>query len=245
MNFDKIAIVLVDTQLPENIGLVARSMYNFGFNDLRLVNPKIEWPSEKALAVSVDAKSIIEKAKVYGTLRESLKGVNLSIGYTARQRDMSKQFSDNIAMVSEINENKYNENIAIIFGGESSGLTNDHLSLITRCATIDTHENFSSLNLSHAVNVFCYSLFAEFFRSEKPIDKISRSNGSQNDLMYFFDHLEKELEVRGFFQPEEKMQKMKQNLRNIFHRADLSDREIATLRGVVTVLAEYSKTREI
>ena len=135
MNFDKIAIVLVDTQLPENIGLVARSMYNFGFNDLRLVNPKIEWPSEKALAVSVDAKSIIEKAKVYGTLRESLKGVNLSIGYTARQRDMSKQFSDNIAMVSEINENKYNENIAIIFGGESSGLTNDHLSLITRCAT--------------------------------------------------------------------------------------------------------------
>ena len=76
MNFDKIAIVLVDTQLPENIGLVARSMYNFGFNDLRLVNPKIEWPSEKALAVSVDAKSIIEKAKVYGTLRESLKAVS-------------------------------------------------------------------------------------------------------------------------------------------------------------------------
>ena len=63
--------------------------------------------------------------------------------------------------------------------------------------------------------------------------------------MYFFDHLEEELESRGFFQPKEKMPKMKQNLRNIFHRADLSEREIATLRGVVTVLTEYRKTKEI
>mgnify|MGYP005715530725 FL=1 len=69
--------------------------------------------------------------------------------------------------------------------------------------------------------------------------------GNQNELMHFFDHIEKELENRGFFQPEEKMPKMKQNLRNIFHRADLSDREIATLRGVVTVLSDYRKTEEI
>ena len=65
MSLNNISIILVDTQLPENIGLVARSMYNFGFSDLRLVNPKLDWPSEKAHAVSVDAKLIIESAKVY------------------------------------------------------------------------------------------------------------------------------------------------------------------------------------
>ena len=135
--------------------------------------------------------------------------------------------------------------IGVVFGGEASGLTNDHLSLITKCVTIDTHENFSSLNLSHAVNVFCYSLFSQVFKTEQLVDKNSEPHGSQNDLIYFFDHLEEELESRGFFQPEEKMSKMKQNLRNIFHRADLSEREIATLRGVVTVLTEYRKTKEI
>jgi tRNA/rRNA methyltransferase len=158
---------------------------------------------------------------------------------------MSKQFSNNSKIISEIKEQKINDSIGVVFGGEASGLTNDHLSLITKCVTIDTHENFSSLNLSHAVNVFCYSLFSKVFKTEQLVDKNSEPHGSQNDLMYFFDHLEEELESRGFFQPEEKMPKMKQNLRNIFHRADLSEREIATLRGVVTVLTEYRKTKEI
>ena len=63
MNFDKISIILVDTQLPENVGLVARSMYNFGFTNLKLVSPKLEWPSEKALAVAVDAKNIDENIR--------------------------------------------------------------------------------------------------------------------------------------------------------------------------------------
>ena len=80
---------------------------------------------------------------------------------------------------------------------------------------------------------------------EKVVHENSLTRGNQNELMHFFDHIEKELENRGFFQPEEKMPKMKQNLRNIFHRADLSDREIATLRGVVTVLSDYRKTEEI
>ena len=245
MNFDKISIILVDTQLPENVGLVARSMYNFGFTNLKLVSPKLEWPSEKAHAVAVDAKNIVENIKVYSSLREALSDSNYSIGYTARLRDMSKQFSDNSKIISEIKEQKINDSIGVVFGGEASGLTNDHLSLITKCVTIDTHENFSSLNLSHAVNVFCYSLFSQVFKTEQLVDKNSEPHGSQNDLMYFFDHLEEELESRGFFQPEEKMPKMKQNLRNIFHRADLSEREIATLRGVVTVLTEYRKTKEI
>ena len=67
---------------------------------------------------------------------------------------------------------------------------------------------------------------------------------SKNELIYFFEHLESELETRGFFEPKEKMAKMKQNLKNLFHRADLNEREIATLRGVVTALTSYSKSQK-
>ena len=183
--------------------------------------------------------------RIYTTLREALSDSTLSIAYTARKRDMSKQFTDNKSIIKEIHDEHNNDKLAVVFGGEASGLTNDHLSLVTRCVTIDTHENFSSLNLSHAVNVFCYSIFSLMRDDEKVVDENSLTRGNQNELMHFFDHIEKELENRGFFQPEEKMPKMKQNLRNIFHRADLSDREIATLRGVVTVLSDYRKTEEI
>ena len=81
-------------------------MYNFGFSDLRLVNPKLDWPSEKAHAVSVDAKSIIESAKVYSTLREAISDSTLSIAYTARKRDMSKQFTDNKSIIREIHDER-------------------------------------------------------------------------------------------------------------------------------------------
>ena len=114
--------------------------------------------------------------------------------------------------------------------------------LLCKCATIETHTNFSSLNLSHAVNVFCFSVFNSLTKISDNASFNNEIQTNQNDLLYFFDHLEKELEERGFFQPPEKMTKMKQNLRNIFHRADLNDREIATLRGVVTVLTEYKKS---
>ena len=102
-------------------------MYNFGFTNLKLVSPKLEWPSEKAHAVAVDAKNIVENIKVYSSLREALSDTNYSIGYTARLRDMSKQFSDNSKIISEIKNQKINDSIGVVFGGEASGLTNDHL----------------------------------------------------------------------------------------------------------------------
>ena len=92
MYLKNLSIILVDTQLPENIGLVARSMFNFGFEKLKLVNPKVDWPNEKALAVSVDASSIIENASIYSSLREALNDETYSIAFTARKRDMNKEF---------------------------------------------------------------------------------------------------------------------------------------------------------
>ena len=90
MNFSNLVIILVDTQLAENIGLASRAMFNFGIMNLRLVNPKIEWPSEKANAVSVDAKDIVDQASVYNDLRYALEDIDYSVAFTARRRDMNK-----------------------------------------------------------------------------------------------------------------------------------------------------------
>ena len=91
MNNKNISVILVETQLPENIGLTARVMFNFGIENLRLVNPKTEWPSEKAEAVAVDAQELVSGAEVYKDLREALEDVNYSFAYTARNRNMNKE----------------------------------------------------------------------------------------------------------------------------------------------------------
>lgn len=245
MNFSNLTIILVDTQLAENIGLASRAMFNFGVTKLRLVNPKIEWPSEKASAVSVDAKSVIDEATVYNDLRYALEDIDYSVAFTARRRDMNKSFISNEGLIKDISSKGYGQKIGIIFGGESSGLSNEHISLVSKCVTIDTHDNFSSLNLSHAVAVFCYSLFESQEKNKLANERDISLEVKNSELLNFFDHLEKELEIRGFFEPPEKMRKMKQNIRNLFHRADLSGREVQTLRGVITALTKYRKTSEI
>lgn len=245
MNFSNLTIILVDTQLAENIGLASRAMFNFGVTKLRLVNPKIEWPSEKASAVSVDAKSVIDEAAVYNDLRYALEDIDYSVAFTARRRDMNKSFISNEGLIKDISSKGYAQKIGIVFGGESSGLSNEHISLVSKCVTIDTHDNFSSLNLSHAVAVFCYSLFQSQEKNKLTNERDISLEVKNSELLNFFDHLEKELEIRGFFEPPEKMPKMKQNIRNLFHRADLSGREVQTLRGVITALTKYRKTSEI
>ena len=241
---ENISIILVDVQLPENIGLTARAMFNFGISNLRLVNPKVNLPSEKAEAVAVDAVDLVRNAKVYDELREALDDFTYSFAFTARYRDMNKEFINSQEIISEIHNNYKGEKIGVVFGGEASGLTNEHLSLVSKCVTINTHSNFSSLNLSHAVSVFCYSLFSYSSSVNNGSYSKQVDNSEKNELIYFFEHLESELETRGFFEPQEKMIKMKQNLRNLFHRADLNKREIATLRGVVTTLASYDKSQK-
>ena len=148
MNFSNLTIILVNTQLAENIGLASRAMFNFGISNLRLVKPKIEWPSEKANAVSVDAKTIVEQAAVYNDLRYALEDIDYSVAFTARRRDMNKSFISNEQLIEDVSSKASNQKIGIVFGGESSGLSNEHISLVSKCVTIDTHDNFSSLNLS-------------------------------------------------------------------------------------------------
>ena len=245
MSQSNISIILVDTQLPENIGLSSRSMFNFGIEDLRLVSPKLQWPSEKAHAVAVDSSSIVDNALVFQNLKEALSDIDYSVAFTARRRDMNKDIVTNEKLVEEINLKPKKQKIGIVFGGEASGLTNEHISLVSKCVTISTDDNLSSLNLSHAVTVFCHSLFAAKNSNKAESSEIKESRMvDHSKLHHFFDHLERELDIRGFFEPVEKKPSMVIKLRNIFHRAELSEREIASLRGVLTSLTKYKEKQE-
>lgn len=245
MSQSNISIILVDTQLPENIGLSSRTMFNFGIEDLRLVSPKLQWPSEKAHAVAVDSSSIVDNALVFQNLKEALSDIDYSVAFTARRRDMNKDIVTNEKLIEEINLKPKKQKIGIVFGGEASGLTNEHISLVSKCVTISTDDNLSSLNLSHAVTVFCYSLFRSKNKNSNIFINNLESEVKNSELLNFFSHLEIELEDRGFFEPKEKMEKMKQNIRNLFHRANLSGREVQTLRGIITALTKYEKSGKI
>ena len=113
MSQSNISIILVDTQLPENVGLSSRAMFNFGIEDLKIVSPKLEWPSEKAHAVAVDSHSIVDNAKVYKDLKEALSDIDYSVAFTARRRDMNKEIVSNEKLIDEIilkpkkSENRY------------------------------------------------------------------------------------------------------------------------------------------
>lgn len=245
MSQSNISIILVDTQLPENIGLSSRTMFNFGIEDLRLVSPKLQWPSEKAHAVAVDSSSIVDNALVFQNLKEALSDIDYSVAFTARRRDMNKDIVTNEKLIEEINLMPKKQKIGIVFGGEASGLTNEHISLVSKCVTISTDDNLSSLNLSHAVTVFCYSLFRSKNKNSNIFINNLDAEVKNSELLNFFSHLEIELEDRGFFEPKEKMEKMKQNIRNLFHRANLSGREVQTLRGIITALTKYEKSGKI
>ena len=146
---------------------------------------------DQEVSVSVDALPIIKNAKCYETLKEALVGIQYSYAFTARSREMDKKEITNEEVVKKIvlNENQ-NSNIAVVFGGEQSGLTNDDISLVGECVLIQTDNLFSSLNLSHAVTVFCHSLFAlQNSERNNEIRKGENRAVDHSKLHHFFDHL--------------------------------------------------------
>ena len=145
-------IVLVRTQLPENIGSTARAMKNFGLSDLRLVSPRESWPNKGAKSMAAGADSILENIQVFESIPEALHDVSYTVSLTARNRDITKiEFGPEHAVKKILYYSEKNEKSAIIFGPEQSGLTNDEISVSNALVKVPTEINFSSLNLAQAV----------------------------------------------------------------------------------------------
>ena len=169
-------IILVRPQLPENIGMTARAMDNFGLSKLYLVNPRDEWPNNKAEKSAKHAEGIIKNVQIFSNLEEATSQFNLVIATTNRQRFLTKKFNNFNKLIKKFNDFK---KIAILFGPENSGLSNEDLRLANVIYTIKTAKLNKSLNLSHAVSVISHEIFSQNIQSSKVLEnneKRSKSN---------------------------------------------------------------------
>ena len=240
-------IILVHPQLGENIGATARAMLNCGLKKLRIVKPRDGWPNSKAIRASSGAESIIHNAGVYLNSQDAVSDLNYVIACTARKRDLRKEQADMDNVINGLIDNTYNNlQCGILFGNESSGLSNDDLDFADILLSIPTNKEFTSLNLSHAVLIVCFHWMIKFqsknrdifIEPKKTIDQLAK----KSDLSQFFDHLERDLEKGGFLFPPEKAPKMIKNLRSIFIRSNLNEQEVKTLRGVISALKRAGKS---
>jgi RNA methyltransferase, TrmH family, group 1 len=150
---DSIKITLVGTTHPGNIGASARAIKTMGFKQLDLVNPK-EFPSDQAIYRSKAAKDILHKASVHKTLLESVKGCELVIGTSARNRKVPWPVLNPKDAAKEIQTQvRNNSKVAVVFGREDRGLTNEELGLCNLHVHIPTNQEYASLNLAQAVQI--------------------------------------------------------------------------------------------
>jgi tRNA/rRNA methyltransferase len=245
------AVILLGSQLPENIGFSARAMANFGLRELRLVNPREAWPNEKALAAAAGADGVIAGAKLYVDAQEAVGDLNYLLATTARPRGMRKAVLTPEAAAKEMAKRmRRGEACGILFGPERSGLDNEVLSLADALVTAPVDPGFASISLPQAVLLFAY----EWLKAQGPakgLGRATRYDGPANEgiaeadtrpatraeLFALFDHLESELDESGFLHPPEKRSKMTRAIRNMFHRMDATDQDVRTWRGIVAALS--------
>ena len=233
MSFSNIYFVLFKPQLPENIGFCARALKNFNFSNLSLVSPTINFPNKKVLATSVGAKDVIKASKVYANLEDAIQNVNYVIGTSSRIRKRNYKY----LTIKDLNKINFKKKIAFIFGPEASGLSNNELSYANYVIKLPTNKNFESLNLSHCVILFCYEIF-KILNKKNLKYKLTKKNKriKKTDLIKFVNFLISSLDTIGFLQPDHKRKSMIQNIRTIFHKMNLSDKEMRILMGIFSSL---------
>lgn len=231
MNYaENIAIVLVEPQNPGNIGMVCRAMKNMGLRDLRLVNP-CPHDHPEAYKFAVSARDLLEQATVFPTLAQALADSELSVATTRRHGKYRQEIFTPAEIVGKIYGQLEANRAALVFGREDSGLTTDELSLCRWQATIPTADDYGSLNLAQAVLLFCYELFKG--RGENVVPPMSRALAGTEETEALYGQMEKSLLRIGFLNPQNPAHLMR-SLRRIFARAELDEREVAILRGMLS-----------
>ncbi len=234
------AIVLVDPQLGENIGMVARAMLNCGLSDLRLVRPRDGWPNPAAISAASGALAVIENARLFETTGEAVADLHAVYATTARPRGMNKRVLTPRMAAAEMRvQTTAGTRCGILFGKESKGLHNDDIALADAVVNAPLNPAFCSLNLAQGVLLVGYEWHvagAPAFEPSAFLTRGTRRLATKEELLGFFDHIERELDACGFFTSADKRPRMVRNLRNIFQRSQLTEQEVRTLRGVVAGL---------
>jgi len=163
MSLNNVFFILVRPQMGENIGSVARAIKNFNITKLRIVNPRCNWPNQRALATSVGANDVLKSSKIYNSMEKAIGDLDIVFAGTSRIRKVNKKIISILDLKKKI---KKRQKVGIIFGPEASGLSNNELNCADYLVKIPTNRKFSSLNLSHSVILFCFQLF-QFVSNKK------------------------------------------------------------------------------
>ena len=194
------AIILVHPQLGENIGMVARAMANFGLAELRLVNPRDGWPSEKAISAASKADHVIAAARVFSSLEEAVADLNFVYATTARDRYGYKEVRSPVVAAEDLRKRfRAGEATGILFGRERTGLTNEEIALADELVTFPVNPAFASLNLAQAVLLMSYEWMKTGMGSleETAFAALPQRPAKKDELQGLFDHMEEALDARG------------------------------------------------
>lgn len=248
------SILLIRPQMGENIGAAARAMANFGLGDLRLVAPRDGWPNPKASDTAGRALNVIDDAKTYEGVGEALADCQFVLATTARERVLNLPVYDVREAMHELHtRTSRGEKCAVMFGPERTGLENEDLALADAIVTIPVAPEYASLNVGQAVVVVAY----EWWMARGNGDTIKCASDIVPDagvaprilscplpcapraqLIGLFDQLEAALDEVNFWRVPEKKAMMWRNIRASLTRADLTEQEIATWRGILRALQE-------
>jgi len=232
----KFGFILVKPQLGENIGACARSMKNFGFSKLYIVEPKINFPNHKAKATSVGAYDIINKAKVFDKVENAIKSFNIVISLSARRRDINKKHISFKEFQNIVKQK--NLNVGLMFGPEASGLSNKDLSFSNYIFQIPTSSKFKSLNLSHSLTLICYEIFKILNNNIIKKKNLNLKISSKLKISSLVTHLTNLLEKKDFFIPKEKKHSMILNINNLIYRLQPNDKELRILASIISSLSK-------
>ena len=228
-------VVLCRPSHPGNIGASARAMKTMGFSDLALVAPRF-FPDPDATAMAAGAADVLAAAHVHATLEGALADCTLAVGFSARGRDLSHAPVALRDAAPELLAADREGRVALVFGNETSGLSNEELLRCQRLAHIPANAGYSSLNLAAAVQVACYEL-ATAAQSHALPPSGTGVPATGEDVSGFFAHLESSVAESGYVDPQNPGRFM-ERMRRLFSRAGLEREEVRVLRGM---LAAFEK----
>jgi tRNA (cytidine32/uridine32-2'-O)-methyltransferase len=239
--FDNIRVVLVNTTHPGNVGATARAMKNMGLSRLYLVDPK-DFPSPKAIWRAANAAAVLEQAVVVNSLADAIGDCGLVVGTSARERRIPWP----LLTPRECGERTWAESaqheVAIVFGREDRGLTNEELQQCHFHVHIPANPEYSSLNIGAAVQVICYEIRMAHLTAETGrlphFDDWDMPPAKQQDLECYYTHLQETLEILGFLEPDNPRQTMTR-LRRLYGRIRPDRMELSILRGILTATQNY------
>ncbi len=234
------AVILVGTQLAENIGMTARAMLNCGLTDLRLVRPRPQWPNERAVAAASGADAVLGGARIFDSTAAAVADLHYVYATTGRSREIVKPVVTGRAAAAEIHERAARgERSGLLFGPERTGLENDDVTLAQCILRVPLNPDYASLNIAQAVLIAAYEWFQAGDRTPARIAPVAKADSATGEeVNEFLNRLEAELVECGFLRNPEMRPTMVRNIRAIFMRAGLMTHEVRTLHGIVTGLTE-------